>query len=916
MTQGQAHQLLHGYRNGHGQLEASLRLGERDSELVTRLSDLSGNLTAGIKFDSYLTVYRLPGREYFALARTWPDPEAPRAGCVLTHTLLIPLEHWAALTNVKSLDRLFTNPRAKPTFDFSSPLEFSSAVPIPLNQSIEVDLPTAEVFVARYFGKGLRPIVWFNACEPEECLWRLLEHLWPKLRCAFSCCTFSLQQRPLDDGPFDLLFAPSTIYSRFTKLTADHLIEVGTQAPSSGENTPWYRYWAKAFFSPYSSLPSNESELAIWNELDEDPTSIRKLSLVHELRLRSTQSPTAGVGAIDVAESLARDPESAIALKRQVFADAIQAAINAEPVADALSTLRLIDDRLHREAFRDVARDFEQPLSVAAAKVTVKSPEAALRISEAWLNDSLRGDKSGFVGGVVVGLREVAQNNPSRLNMLSSFPDVAAELFRLTPAFGATYLEVGGETARQVMADWLSSTQDLDAIRIVRNSVLAAKHRIDDQELLSTLLRGIGPSEVKETLNLLSQFDGGFSNKAVCRAVTDRVSSAYPDLVRQWAAASSDWTPGVPNIVASTFAQSRSGFNELLEARQFDRVQQTRVLTAMLEMQFTSGFPYWLRELISENGTILNLLLLHSDEIDSIESILGRIVAEISDLPLAESSELLNSVLKFSDRHFFPQLRDSAMRSLISRYIKDGADTEESREFLKNPKILPWFTSVSSSKLSSLIVHSSSSGSDAVERALRWVSEAPTALYTRRPSVLPDISGSLLSYSRSAFPARGEAFFKTILRRVRTETDEETTQALSGKLLRFAFDNVRLPLGSVVADAFPDVYAIAVRDTRPPFFLVSLFFGSDDWDKAKDLRVSLVEAFLRSNWAPGDLAIAANNAGILRKIFKRLHRTHGGDRYAASMHKDLVHRNDPQLIALAANLKSLIADPDFYEDWD
>lgn len=915
MIQRQAHQLLHGYRNGHGQLEGSLRLSERDCELVTRLSDLSGNLTAGIKFDSYLTVYRLPSREYFALARTWPDPEAPRAGCVLTHTLLIPLEHWASLANVKSLDRLFTNPRATPAFDFSAPLEFPSAAPSLLNQTIEVDLSAAEMFVARYFGKDLRPIVWFDACEPQEYLWRLLEHLWPKLRCAFSCCTFSLQQRLLDDAPFDLLFAPSTIYSRFTKLAADHLIQIGNQTPSSGDDTPWYRYWARAFFSSYSGPPSKESELAIWNELDEDPSSIRKLSLVQELRFRSPQSPTAGVGAIDVVESLARDPEYGIALKRQVFAGAIQAAVNAEPVGDALSTLRLIDDRLHRGAFRDVAREFEQPLSIAAAKVTVKSPEAALRTSETWLNHSLRDDKSAFVSGVVMGLREVAQNNPSQLNMLRSFPDVAADLFRLAPAFGATYLQVGGETARQVMAEWLSSTQDLDAIRIVRNSILVAKHRIEDPELLATLLRGIGPSEVKETLNLLSQFEGGFSDHVVC-TVTDRISSAYPDLVRQWAAASSNWVAGVPKIVASTFAQNRRGFDELLEDRQFDRLQQTRVLTAMLEMQFTSGFPYWLRELISENATILHLLLSHGEEIGGIEPILARIVAEISDLPLTGHWELLNSVLKFSDGHIFPHLRDSIMQSLISRYIKDGVTSEEYGEFLKNPKILPWFTSVPSSKLSSLVVYSSSSGIDALERALKWVSEAPSALYKRYPSVLPDIGGSLLSCSRRAFPPRGEAFLKTILRRIRSEGDEETAQAFSGKLLRFALDNVRLPLGSVVADAFPDVYAIAVRDARPPSFLVSLFFGGGDWDKAKDLRISLVEAFLRSDWAPGDLAIAANNAGILRKIFKRLHRTHNGDRYAASMYEDLVKRNEIDLSGLTINLKSLIAEPDFYEDWD
>jgi hypothetical protein len=276
---------------------------------VTRLSDLSGSLSSGIKLDPYLTVYRLPSRKYFALARTWPDPEAPRAGCVLTHTILVPIDTWASFPNVRFIDNLFRNPQLAPEHDFSAPLDLSLRYATKPSTNSTVDFSTAEIFVSRYFGQGLRPVVWFNVGDSEDYLWRLLEHLWPNLRSAFSCCTFSLQQRTLEDGPFDLLFAPAPVYSRFTKLSAEHLIEpamdrTGTKAISE----PWCQYWAKAFFASEPGLPSKESELPIWSELGEDPTAIRKLSLVHELRLRAKESPTAGVGAIDVVESLAHDP--------------------------------------------------------------------------------------------------------------------------------------------------------------------------------------------------------------------------------------------------------------------------------------------------------------------------------------------------------------------------------------------------------------------------------------------------------------------------------------------------------------------------------------------------------------------------------------------------------------------------------
>jgi hypothetical protein len=87
-------QVLHGYRHGHQELAASTRLSETDSELVTRLSDLSGSLAGIAEFDSYVTAYPLLSGKYYAIGKTWQDEEAPRAGCLLTHTLLVPMHLW------------------------------------------------------------------------------------------------------------------------------------------------------------------------------------------------------------------------------------------------------------------------------------------------------------------------------------------------------------------------------------------------------------------------------------------------------------------------------------------------------------------------------------------------------------------------------------------------------------------------------------------------------------------------------------------------------------------------------------------------------------------------------------------------------------------------------------------------------
>src|SRR5947207_14743215 len=93
-TPAKVEQLLHGYRRGHEQLGGSISLRVEDAELITRLSDLSGSLSGAPSFSSYLTVYPLPSATYFAVAKTRPDVDDPRAGCVLTLMLLVLASSW------------------------------------------------------------------------------------------------------------------------------------------------------------------------------------------------------------------------------------------------------------------------------------------------------------------------------------------------------------------------------------------------------------------------------------------------------------------------------------------------------------------------------------------------------------------------------------------------------------------------------------------------------------------------------------------------------------------------------------------------------------------------------------------------------------------------------------------------------
>ncbi len=909
----QLHQLLHGYRSGHQQIASSVKLNERNSDLVTRLSDLSGSLSSGIKFSSYLTVYPLPEKDFFAVARTWPDAEALRSGCVLTHTLLVPIGAWAELKNVRSLDILFRNPRVEPDYDFAKPIALPSQLSAGTEAERRVNLAGARKFVSSYFGQALKPIVWFEADQPEEYLWRLLEHLWPRIRAAFSCCTFSLQQRSLEQGPFDLLFAPSSISPRFLKLPQDQLIK-GDNAEKSGEPAePWLQYWAEALFSSRGGLPSGEEKLPVWNELSDDPTTLRKLSLIQELSSRASHSPTAGVGAIDVVESLANDPETALPLKRQVIGSAIAAAEAAIPAQDVLTSLRLIDDRLRRESFKRIASEFKAPLNVAAARATIENPESAITADETWLADSRAGSQSAYVNGVVDGLRHLANKEPLRLSALRSRPDIAAEIFRLEPRFARTYLEIGGETAPAVLGGWLSTTRDSNTVQLVRKSVLPILPQTDDGSLLSLLLRDLRESEVKATLDTLAETSDGFANLGTRRVAAKQIASAYPLLVRKWGAEIRAWTKHIASITAATYGPTKFGFEEALGSSQFSPERHAVVVAVMVNGFRSGGTPYWFRELVSKDVRTINILFEqrpgHSDVVDSaIESIL----TEVGDAPFAKSAVALAVLSSASTGPNWPRLIPAAVKSVLTTYVSEGFDTPVTSDFMASPAALGFLQRMPGAQLIDWFVQSCSDPS-AAARAWQWLSVAPRTFYERQSSVLPNLCEALLRYSRYTFPFGAGDSLVQILRRSRAETNAEIRQQLAATMLRFAFDNVRFPLGGVVAEAFSDVYEVAVQESGSLSFFS--FFGSG-WDKGKDFRIGLIDAFLGSDWRPGDLALAADNAGILRKIFKRLRRRSRGNDYIRAMANDLASRNDPSLSQLNEYLQSLISSPTFYEEWD
>ena len=232
----------------------------------------------GDTLNPYVTVYPLPSKAFYAIAKTWPDREAPRAGCVLTHTLLVPRDVWMSGTDIAAFASSLRFPRRNGP---SLPERVSDAMVEPSDE------PAIDDFIAKFFGEGIRPLVWFDAQTAEAITWRLLSALWPALRAEFSCCTHSLQPRALDDRPFDVMFAPLQVRSRFAEYLGAH--EVTATRDSQVE--PWATEWRAEIFG---KMPNSNSSIGdLCSGLDATPNAIRRsISLsISANALRRCHSP-------------------------------------------------------------------------------------------------------------------------------------------------------------------------------------------------------------------------------------------------------------------------------------------------------------------------------------------------------------------------------------------------------------------------------------------------------------------------------------------------------------------------------------------------------------------------------------------------------------------------------------------------
>lgn len=905
-------QLLHGYRQGHERIAGSLSLPIADADAVGRLSDLSGTLTGSSVFAPYLTAYPLPSGKYYAIARTWPDKLTRRAGCVLTHTLLVPRKVWAEAKYPSSIEALFRDPSHSDVESFSVAMEWEPGAPPMTSHSVDID--TCLEFVQRFFGDGRRPVVWFGNASPVDSTLCLLDGLWPALRESVAICTYCLQPRWLEDQQFDVMFAPDDAYPRFVKFPEENV--VGTSRNRQLRNTEsWVEDWAARVFGVAPPMDGVAAQL--WNSLDSDPATIKRVYLIERGGESGSGEPFEAVGAMDLLESVSRLPSEALEFKARVAMKAVLAAKACPNAARALESLKLVEERLRRESYAHVAGQVGAAIQEAVADIVTADPGAIQLASPNVVAVDEFDSSSWFTRGLVVGFQRVATRAPMQLLHLRTFPTLRESLLEGNPevavAFGvALFVSRGAADDSSEFIAWLRNP----IARRVRSELIRevlARAGTSDGDVLSELLAGCPISALPAALSGLKRIYGDLTAAA---SPARALFGLYPLECRGWLVRGENWAVESGGLLASTFGQTPQSMTAILDTDELTLEQRAWALASLVCSDEQARQLPWVRELLASDPRVINSLLAAAAAGDDrIGESLRWIAREYRGVRAAVDQEAVFHLLAIADGLYYEAAVRLCAWQIFVSYVGGGIDEKDLLPHVRSKAAEAWLSEQDSWTLVSLLTHDVAGKPANWLRAWRLLVHVPDSVYKGGASAIVGAVERLQREGRSHWSSDAVDYWRGVLSRARAGSDGSVSLTLRAQALTFAFDHLQWPVSKLVVDSYRDVYeaVVAARALRPePAFFFSFF----DWDRAKELRRVLVSSYLNSAWPPGDLVLAVREPVLLRKIIKRIQRESGARVFLDSALADLQKRGDESGREAHAMLKGVLDAGDYVEDWD
>ncbi|KIF63296.1 hypothetical protein [Pseudomonas fluorescens] len=841
---------IHGYRKGHQLIASSTALSKEDQAVVDRLSDVAGPLRPKEQFAPYLSTYPLPSGSYYVIARTWQDHSVVRAGCVRTMSVLIDAQVWASkaplipLLNLLQLSELPSEQHAVRTH---------------LNECTEAKLPPTPSFSASelleaLFLEDAKPVVVFDAPDPELIALRLLTALWPDIRRHFAISTFALSPRKIGGRDLNLVFAPMSAKSKFSDWP-------GRRVDGRSLQNNRHRWTGaivqRVFEDPLPRLLS-EREINLLGGRDAKSAAALRIALLwDELLDKLQQVPTAALGLLDIANSGMVSNAEAIKSLEPLLAEAINRAASTLTDRDAWDFVGALTRKMWGQSM---------PAGSAAAgqlveKLAERAPFGA--ISFLRQTDS-KGAIVPLIPSIAAGLAKGADPVVERA-LLDAPEDI---LTRLVIHSGALSRRVVDDDALIERMGRILSSDDQELVDSAGNMVLP--YLIDDRQLpvAKPIFNRMGSSELVAELSRLEEANGfkarGLSSMLIERAREVGCLSAIRDvLILSGASARRD------SLIANSIEPTKADVDWLLNEKRLTKTAFSKLLVGVLEQASEEQFA----EIFSDSKTserILKLLPKNSIEI------LVRIAKQDS-LPINVHVHVVDSLIpKVSETQKFDIAHRTMERCLCSRF--DGDETQ----------FLLMLLSIVGAKVNARWVASTGLGkgvkSDVVSRNLTVFDMAPLPVRERLVKSVDEIAYALQSRHEIDINEVAASACVKIMNDAGRKS-QQTLLAVAGILMPSLLRAKNFPVSSIIVALFPPLYKELASSSDVPDFLKFVPFF--DWDRCKTARRELVDAFMSSSWRPGDLALIAYECNDVSKILEHVSYSYKGSQYLSLIESDL-----------------------------
>lgn len=894
MTVGaQNHEQIHGYQGGHGLLYGNVKLDREDQDLVDRLSDIAGPLRPSETFEPYLTLYPLPSETYFVVARTWQDLETPRAGCVLTRSVFIPMNQWEADASVLDFLGDLERPSRQP------PPKLASRPAHLLELSPVRDKRVTEL-VEALFLESRRPIVMFDAPEAEAIALRIVTALWPSRRKSFSVCTWCLSPRRLRGRDFDLVFAPSDARSRFSDWS-------GRRIEANGKSFEARHRWTTGlvetvFGDGFHSLASMD-ELGILHDDKVGDEGALRLSLMwRELESKAQSTPNAVLGMLDILNSHSVRPTTARDLLEPLVANAVTLALTGQP-PDA--SWRFYINLLGKFADRLPSKATLRELRNASAHLAADAPGSAVSmlrdldeqgrdlpaVLAAGMGDGLAQGHSPFQDALppnVVGRREL-------LNLIAYSKPFASSL--------AASVKESPEVWTGAVVNALEAP-DRDLVKRARRNLLPVLDAPQHAALLAPLLDNASPNELAPIIKTIAkatdfeieEFDRPIVGTARTELAIEKLREAILAVPE---------SPAADRLLGNTLRLDTQDARWLLANVRDDRARS--MLADLVDGAADGAIQTLMRERPVGRAVISRFLDEPQEHATRIARLLrwGQVEA---DEFVGVGLQIHGYLSEMEQHRLGMEILRRTLAELPSNSRQDVAGILAA---LAGP--------VDASDLVVLLTQPQASP-DRLRANLASLAACPELVRRKAATRVDHLTTRLVSRGTGAFDEAAYVQWAELIRLSRHISHQSHLSA-STEALSYALKQTRWPLSALISATFPTVYKQLLASKRetdfdfiPALLMLPLTFFSE-WDRAKTARHDLVDAFMSSSWPPADLILTAIDADIDQKVLRRVNRSRSGGRYISNIWAD-AGRLQPKLAKSVRGAVNRFKEDPRLEEWD